>query len=159
MSVVKKYHVKPRLASLIKKPGGMHVGEAIKRGQAVIDERVEEYLSDIDVAMEAMEKLAATPGYDIEEMYVASTRVIAACAVLTDDSLARASRSLCDLIDRASETGKLNPASVKVHLASMRLLHRSEAGPDEREQILDGLAKVVEKQERQAQAEAAKGQA
>ena len=74
--------------------------------------------------------------------------------MLSDESLAQAARSLCDLIDRASETGKINPMSVQVHLASMKLLHRSEAGPDERAQIIKGLALVVEKQERQAQAQA-----
>jgi hypothetical protein len=154
MSVVKKYHVKPRLASMIQKSGGLHVGEAIKRGQAVIDGHREEFLSEIDSAMAAMDALAAQPGYDIEEMYKASTRVISACAVLTDESLAHASRSMCDLIDRASETGRINPMSVKVHLASMRLLHRSDAGPDERALILQGLAQVVAKQDRQAAAQA-----
>ena len=154
MSVVKKYHVKPRLATLIKQSGGMYVGEALKRGQAVIEEHLEDCLSEIDLAMAAMEALAAKADYDIEEMYTASTRVIAACAVLSDESLAQAARSLCDLIDRASETGKINPMSVQVHLASMKLLHRSEAGPDERAQIIKGLALVVEKQERQAQAQA-----
>ncbi|MCI3132089.1 hypothetical protein [Phenylobacterium aquaticum] len=159
MSVVKKYHVKPRLAEMIQKAGGLHVGEAIKRGQAVIDEHREEFLSEIDAAMAAMDALAAQADYDIEEMYKASTRVISACAVLTDESLAQASRSLCDLIDRASETGKINPLSVQVHLASMRMLHRSEASPDERAQILEGLTKVVEKQDRQAAAAQAKGEA
>lgn len=154
MSVVKKYTVKPRLASLIRKPGGLHVGEAIKRGQAVIEDRRELCLNEIDEGLAAMEALFAQPGYDIEEMYVIATRVIGACVIFSDEILASAARSLCDLIDRASETGRINQSSVQVHLASLRLLHRSDAPPEAQAQILQGLTQVVEKQERQAQAQA-----
>jgi hypothetical protein len=148
MSVVRKFHVKARLATLIRQPGGMHVGEALKRGEAALAAQREGCLVHIDAALERIEGLIATPGYDPEVVYEASADIVALCAVFTDDSLASVSRSLCELIDRASEGGTLDDRSVQVHLASMRLLHRTDAGPEARAAIVDGLAKLLDRQSR-----------
>lgn len=148
MSFVRKFHVKSRLASLIRQPGGMHVSEALKRGEAALGEHRESCLAHIDAAFARIEGLIATPGYDPEAVYEASADIVALCAVFTDDSLASVSRSLCELIDRASDGGTLDDRSVQVHLASMRLLHRTGAGPEQRAAIVEGLAKVVDRQSR-----------
>lgn len=149
MSVVRKFHVKTRLSSLIRAPGGLHAGEAIRRGEAVLAEHREACLDRIDEALARLDALFATPGSDPEQMYDTAADIVAFCASPRDGSLAEAARSLCELIDRASDGGRLNRSSVQVHLASMRLLHRTDAGPEARAAILDGLAKVVEKQQGQ----------
>jgi hypothetical protein len=148
MSVVRKYHVKTRLSTLIRAPGGIHAGEAIRRSEAGLAEHHEGCLNQIDEDLARLDVLLATRGFDPEEMYAVASEIVALCAVFTDESLADAARSLCELIDRASDGGRLDHSSIQVHLASMRLLHRTGAGPEARAAILSGLAKVVEKQDR-----------
>ncbi|MFD3263028.1 hypothetical protein [Phenylobacterium ferrooxidans] len=153
MSVVRKFHVTPRLANLIKAPGGLYVPEALKRGAAAMEESRESCLSEIDAALAAMDAMAATPGFDPEAMYDRSAGLISFCGPFADDSLATAARSLCELLDRAGEAGRRDDRGVKVHLASLRLLHRTEADEATRKAILAGLAQVVDRYDRDAKAE------
>ncbi|MES2722636.1 MAG: hypothetical protein V4656_05740 [Pseudomonadota bacterium] len=153
MSVVRKFHVTPRLAKLIKAPGGLYVPEALKRGAAAMEESRESSLSEIDAALAAMDAMAATPGFDPEAMYEQSARLISFCGAFDDDSLATAARSLCELLDRAGEAGRRDDRGVQVHLASLRLLHRTGADEATRKVILKGLAQVVDRYERDAKAE------
>lgn len=153
MSVVRKFHVTPRLAKLIKAPGGLYVPEALKRGAAAMEESRESSLSEIDAALAAMDAMAATPGFDPEAMYEQSARLISFCGAFEDDSLATAARSLCELLDRAGEAGRRDDRGVQVHLASLRLLHRTGADEATRKVILKGLAQVVDRYERDAKAE------
>jgi hypothetical protein len=153
MSVVRKFHVTPRLAQLIKAPGGLYVPEALKRGAAAMEESRETCLSEVDEALATMDAMAATPGFDAEAMYEQSARLISFCGAFDDDSLATAARSLCELLDRAGEAGRRDDRGVQVHLASLRLLHRTEADEATRKVILKGLAQVVDRYDRDAKAE------
>lgn len=150
MSVVRKFHVTTNLSKLIKAPGGMYVAEALKRGAAAVEASRETCLMQVDEALAAMEALVAKPGFDPEEMYELSTRLITFCGVFADDSLATAARSLCELLDRSGEAGRRDDRGVQVHLSSLRLLHRTEADAKTREAILMGLAQVVERYDRDA---------
>ena len=60
--------------------------------------------------------------------------------------------TLCALVGRADEAGRRDDRGVKVHLASLRLLHRSEADEATRKAILAGLSQVVDRYERDAKA-------
>lgn len=153
MSVVRKFHVTPRLAQLIKAPGGLYVPEALKRGAAAMEESRETCLSEVDEALATMDAMAATPGFDAEAMYEQSARLISFCGAFDNDSLATAARSLCELLDRAGEAGRRDDRGVQVHLASLRLLHRTEADEATRKVILKGLAQVVDRYDRDAKAE------
>lgn len=153
MTVVRKFHVTPRLAKLIKAPGGLYVPEALKRGAAAMEEAREACLSEVDEALATMDAMAATPGFDAEAMYAQSARLISFCGAFADDSLATAARSLCELLDRAGEAGRRDDRGVQVHLASLRLLHRTEADEATRKAILQGLAQVVDRYERDAKTE------
>ncbi|MFZ3005512.1 MAG: hypothetical protein WA047_05005 [Phenylobacterium sp.] len=153
MSVVRKFHVTPRLAQLIKAPGGLYVPEALKRGAAAMEESRETCLSEVDEALATMDAMAATPGFDAEAMYEQSARLISFCGAFDNDSLATAARSLCELLDRAGEAGRSDDRGVQVHLASLRLLHRTEADEATRKVILKGLAQVVDRYDRDAKAE------
>lgn len=153
MSVVRKFHVTPRLVQLIKAPGGLYVPEALKRGAAAMEESRETCLSEVDEALATMDAMAATPGFDAEAMYEQSARLISFCGAFDNDSLATAARSLCELLDRAGEAGRRDDRGVQVHLASLRLLHRTEADEATRKVILKGLAQVVDRYDRDAKAE------
>ena len=148
MSNVRKFRVKTRLSSMIKEPGGIHVNEALKRGEAVLAGQTEVCLDQIDVCIARIEALFADPKSDPEEMYRLSTDVVTLCAVLPDPALAEVARSLCELIDQASETGRSKPQAVQVHIASMKLLHRTGLDAAGSQQILDSLNAMVAKLDR-----------
>lgn len=146
MSVVRKYRPKLNLTALMKKPGGMYANEALKRASEALEAMQDECLNGVDDALEKMEALrkgVADKGLDIETMYALSASVIDLCGGVAEEGLETAARSLCDYLDRIGEGERLDLRGVDVHIASMRLLHRSPAPPEARLAILDGLAKVV----------------
>lgn len=68
MSTVRKFRVKTRLASMIREPGGIHISEALKRGDEVIAAQTGKCLDQIDAYPASVETLFADPGHDPEEM-------------------------------------------------------------------------------------------
>ena len=150
MSTVRKFRVKTRLASMIKEPGGIHVSEALKRGEEVIVAQTEVCLDQIDACLASIESLFADPAHDPEEMYRLSTDIVSYCAVLPDSSLSEVARSLCELIDQAVEAGRGRPKAeaVRVHIASMKLLHRTGLDAGASQEILESLTRMVAKFER-----------
>lgn len=148
MSTVRKFRVKTRLSSMIKEPGGIHISEALKRGEEVIASQTEVCLDQIDVCIARIEALFGDPNHDPEEMYRLSTDIVTLCAVLPDPALSEVARSLCELIDQASETGRRKPQAVQVHIASMKLLHRTGLDSSASQEILQSLNKMVAKLDR-----------
>lgn len=148
MSTVRKFRVKPRLASMMKEPGGIHISEALKRGEEAVAGYTEVSLDQIDACIARIEAMAADPRADTEVMYRLSTDIVSLCAVLPDPALSEVARSLCELIDHAGETGRLKPQAVQVHIASMKLLHRTGLDPAASQEILESLVKMVAKLDR-----------
>ena len=145
MTTVRKFRAKTRLASMIKEPGGIHVSEALKRGETAIALQSETSLNLIDVSLARIEALLADPKGDPEEMYRCSTDIVGLCAVLPDPALSEVARSLCELLD---ETGRLKPQAVQVHIASMKLLHRTGLDAQASQEILESLTRMVAKLDR-----------
>ncbi|HWW25749.1 MAG TPA: hypothetical protein VNZ85_07650, partial [Caulobacter sp.] len=56
-----------------------------------------------------------------------------------------AARSLCELLDEADGLTPSTLAGIKVHIASIKLLHRAPDDPALQGPILQGLASVLEK--------------
>jgi hypothetical protein len=133
---------------MIREPGGIHVSEALRRGEEVIAGQTEVCLDKIDSCIGRIEEMFADPGHDPEEMYRLSTDIVTLCAVLPDPALSEVARSLCELIDQASETGRRKPQAVQVHIASMKLLHRTGLDPAASQEILESLNKMVAKLDR-----------
>lgn len=148
MSEVRKFRVKTRLSSMIKEPGGIHVSEALKRGEAVIASQTEVCLDQIDVCIARIEALFADPKGDPEEMYRLASDIVTLCAVMPYPALAEVARSLCELIDQEGETGRRNPQAIQVHIASIKLLHRTGLDAAGSQQILDSLNAMVAKLDR-----------
>ena len=148
MTKVRKFRVKTRLSAMIKEPGGIHVSEALRRGEAVIASRADDYLNEIDVCIASIEANFADPKGDPEEMYRLATNIVTLCAVLPDPALSEVGRSLCELIDQSGETGRRNPQAIQVHIASMNLLHRTGLDLKASQEILDSLRKMVAKLDR-----------
>ena len=148
MTTVRKFRAKTRLSSIIKEPGGIHVSEALKRGEAAIAVQSETTLDLIDVALARIEALLVDPKSDPEEMYRCSTDIVGLCAVLPDRALSEVARSLCEMLDHSSETGRLKPQAVQVHIASMKLLHRTGLDAQASQEILESLTGMVAKLDR-----------
>lgn len=133
------------LSAKMKLPGGMHAGEAIRRADETLLTLQETCLTGIDDALNRMEELIAagkTSQMDLEGMYSVASSVIDLCGGVAQGGLETAARSLCDYVDRIGEGERLDQRGVAVHVASMRLLHRTAATPAERQVVLDGLEQL-----------------
>jgi len=53
---------------MIREPGGIHISEALKRGDEVIAAQTGKCLDQIDAYPASVETLFADPGHDPEEM-------------------------------------------------------------------------------------------
>ncbi|CAN7607422.1 hypothetical protein [Caulobacter sp. LjRoot300] len=156
MSEVKKSRMKPRLGQLMTQKGGMYVAEALKRADATLETLREPSLSGIDDYIAALDALLAADLDDaarIEALYARSGDIVSLSGAELGKAVQVAARSLCDLLDEADGLTPSALAGIKVHVASIKLLHRAPDNPTLQGPILQGLASVLEKQraERKAQ--------
>lgn len=148
MSHVKKSRMRPRLGQLMNQAGGMYVVEALKRADAVMETLREPSLLGIDDYIDSLDQLL-TAGLDdatlVERLYARAGDIVSLSGAERNQAVQIAARSLCDLLD---ETDGLTPsalAAVKVHIATIKLLHRAPDNPELQTPILEGLASVLEK--------------
>ena len=148
MSVVRKFHVPNRLATIMKQKGGIYAHEAISRAEAGVETMREECLQTIvDTMAEIDERFGPASDRDnaqFEELYVLGLRIIDVSGFVTETRLDRAVASLCTLVDNCSEKGRWRWPAVDVHLDAMKLLYANgEAlGVEACEAVLDGLYQV-----------------
>jgi hypothetical protein len=153
MSEVKKSRMRPRLGQLMSQKGGMYVAEALKRADATLETLREPSLLGIDDHVAALDALLASdaePRAKIEGLYARAADIVSLCGAERNDSVQVAAHSLCDLLDGAAGLSPTVLAGVKVHVASIRLLHRADPDPAVHGVVLQGLASVLEKQRGEA---------
>jgi hypothetical protein len=150
MSEVKKSRMRPRLGQLMAdKSGGMYVGDALKRADAALEVLREPSLTGIDEYIGALDRLLAADLDDvvlIKALYDRAADIISLSGAERNAAVEVAARSLCDLIDDAVAVTPTLLAAIKVHVASIKLLHRATADPAMQGPVLQGLAALVEKQ-------------
>ena len=150
MSQVKKSRMRPRLAQLMAdKNGGMYVAEALKRADAVLETLREPSLTGIDAYLAAVEALLETDLDDrtrIEGLYLRASDIVSLCGAERNEAVEVAARSLCQFLDEAAALTPSVLAGIKVHTASIKLLHRAPDNPTLQDAILQGLASVLDKQ-------------
>ena len=149
MSEVKKSRMRPRLGQLMAQKGGIYVGEALKRADATLETLREPSLVGIGhhiAALEAMLASTADGPARIEGLYARAADIVSLCGAERNEAVEIAARSLCDLLDEAGALTPTVQAGVKVHVASIKLLHRADANSAMQDIILQGLASVLEKQ-------------
>ncbi|KRA61644.1 hypothetical protein ASD79_05895 [Caulobacter sp. Root655] len=151
MSQVKKSRMRPRLGQLMaQKSGGMYVAEALKRADATLETLREPSLTGIDGYIAALDALLASDAGDharIEGLYARAADIVSLCGAERNAAVQVAARSLCDLLDGADGLTPAVVAGIKVHVASIKLLHRADADPAMHDVILQGLASVLEKRQ------------
>jgi hypothetical protein len=153
MSQVQKSRMRPRLAQLMAEKGGIYVAEALKRADAALEVLREPSLLGIDGHIAALDALLAS-GADApalcEGLYSRAADIISLSGAERHEAVQVAARSLCELLDEVMDaTEGLPPsalAGVKVHLASIKLLHRTPDDPAVHGPILRGLASLLDKQ-------------
>ena len=158
MNGLRKIHTPPRLAKLMAEKGGMHVSEALKRADAALEALREPSLLTIDDLIARMEALLAhsgDQGLQTAALYRLSAGVIDMSGAESTRAVWVAAHSLCELIDEAGvdeagvgDAGAAPPAilaAVRVHVASIKLLHRAAPDPAVQTPILRGLARVLAK--------------
>jgi hypothetical protein len=149
MSEVKKSRMKPRLGQLMAEKGGMYVAEALKRADATMEALREPSLNGIDEYITALDNLLIASIDDslrIEKLYARAGDIVSLSGAERSEAVQIAARSLCDLLDEASALTPSVLAGIKVHIASIKLLHRAPENPTLQDPILQGLASVLEKQ-------------
>lgn len=150
-SQVRKIRMRPRLAQLMaEKSGGMYVAEALKRADATLETLREPSLTGIDELIVALDALLAAeveaePAARIESLYQLAANIVGLCGAERNAAVQVAARSLCELLDEADGLTPSTLAGIKVHVASIKLLHRAPDNPALQGPILQGLASVLEK--------------
>jgi hypothetical protein len=148
MSHVKKSRMRPRLGQLMNQAGGMYVVDALKRADAMMETLREPSLLGIDDYIGSLDKLLTSGLKDatlVERLYALAGDIVSLSGAERNQAVQIAATSLCDLLD---ETDGLTPsalAAVKVHIATIKLLHRAPNNPELQTPILQGLASVLEK--------------
>jgi hypothetical protein len=148
MSQVKKSRMKPRLGQLMTQKGGMYVAEALKRADATMETLREPSLSGIDDYITALDALLASGLEEtalMEALYARAGDIVSLSGAERNEAVQIAARSLCDLLDEAAGLTPSVLAGIKVHIASIKLLHRAPDNPTLQAPILQGLASVLEK--------------
>ena len=156
MSQVKKSRMKPRLGQLMTQKGGMYVAEALKRADATMEVLREPSLTGIDDYITALDNLLIASIDDalrLEKLYARASDIVSLSGAERSEAVQIAARSLCDLLDEASGLTPSVLAGIKVHIASIKLLHRAPDNPTLQQPILQGLASVLEKQRGESRAQ------
>jgi hypothetical protein len=146
---VKKSRMKPRLGQLMAQKGGMYVAEALKRADATLETLREPSLLGIDDYIASLDTLLASDleeSVKVERLYARASDIVSLSGAERNDAVQIAARSLCGLLDEADGLNPTVLAGVKVHIASIKLLHRADSDPATHGIILQGLASVLEKQ-------------
>ncbi|MBO9709686.1 MAG: hypothetical protein J7521_15895 [Caulobacter sp.] len=148
MSQVKKSRMRPRLGLLMAEKGGIYVAEALKRAEATLETLREPSLNGIDGYIAAMDALLADEASPslIEDLYARAADILSLSGAERNQAVEVAARSLCALLDEAPGLTPAVLAGARVHVASIKLLHRAGDDPSMQGPILEGLAALVAKQ-------------
>ncbi|MEO6339970.1 MAG: hypothetical protein ABIO39_08040 [Caulobacteraceae bacterium] len=149
---VRSLFPKPRLAALMRKPGGVPAVEALAAAGQNLQELRGECLADLEEVLAKIEAMfAAFPStFDdraATELYDLCRSSLGVAGAVGMDAIDTALSSLCTLLDNLKIRRIANVEAVGVHVRSLRVLVRSAdvATPAEMDAILSGLRMVSER--------------
>lgn len=140
---------KYRLAAVLKRPGGITVGKALRDAQKGLDslaapcrDEVDRLLTQLDAAwceLREGEDISA-----VKTMYARTREMIGICHVAGFQAMDEVAFSLCELLDRLPPREVAASEGVIVHMRSLHLLRRGDVIRNEATvaKVLDGLAQV-----------------
>lgn len=150
MSAVRFVFPKPRLAQLLKTPGGLPVAEALERAQNNLEEIRPTCLAELQALLElAQARFDAVADGDgpeaVSELYAIAVRGIGGGEVVKIPAIDSALTSLCDLLDHLRTQGRFDHEAIAVHLQAWRLLVAGDQPPEVGRAMVEGLRKVSAK--------------
>lgn len=123
----------------------------VRGSTSEVEELYSRVEADIAGLTELTQSLDVKDRRQVREIRARTDRARQTAVEASDDCLAGAAESLTGYIDAMGAGGGLDPTVVKMHLASMtRLIELSDQLDGMREQVVDGLKKVVHKRMHQA---------
>ena len=150
MSVVKRFRVQSRLATIAFQGGGLTVNQALKGADEALEPLRPACLAAIDAAIADIDArygrgAPMRAGEPTEDLYLLSSGVIDVAVFVQDSGLVGAAQSLCGLVDLSRELGVWSWDAVDVHIEALKLLRLAGTAMSDaqRSSILDGLAKVT----------------
>ena len=147
MSSVRFVFPKPRLAKLLRMPGGLPVPEALEQAQANLAAIRPTCVAELDSLLaqaEARFEALGTGPDDagMADIYAIAVRGIGGGEVCRLPAVDVALTSLCDLIDHLRSDGRCDRPAIGVHLRAWRLLMSAELPAAGSAALLDGLRQV-----------------
>lgn len=147
MSSVRFVFPKPRLAELLRTPGGLPVAEAVQRAQANLETIRPTCVAELQALLELAEAGFWTLGerFDdagLEGLYAIAVQGIGAGEVCGCPPVDVALTSFCDLLDHLRTLRRHDREAVGVHVRAWRLLMTSDLPQAGVDQVLGGLLKV-----------------
>lgn len=147
MSSVRFVFPKPRLAQLLKTPGGLPVAEALERAQTNLEEirptcnaELQALLELAEVGFEALSATFDDAG--MERIYAVAVRGVGGGQVCGMPGVDVALTSLCDLLDHLRTHRRYDREAIGVHVRAWRLLMTLDLPPEGQNAVLDGLRQV-----------------
>jgi hypothetical protein len=152
MSTVKWIPWTNRLGKLLRQPGGITAGHALRKAAENLESIRETSLSALDEYMARIETLRREAGPEASEevkqkIYRLANDIHGVAGVFGLGQLGEAAFSLCELLDRLHEHGRWSPEAVDVHLAALRLLRHHHEEVDSAA-VLAGLHRITERERR-----------
>jgi hypothetical protein len=146
MSSVRFVFPKPRLAKLLKMPGGLPVAEALERAQANLEMIRPTCLAELQALLELTEARLEAMGREFDDegmadLYAIAVRGIGGGEVCGAPSVDLALTSLCDLLDHLRTTKRYDRPAISVHVQSWRMLMAMGRQPGAAT-VIDGLRQV-----------------
>ena len=150
MSSVRFVFPKPRLAKLLRMPGGLPVPEALAQAQQNLETIrptcTAELASLLELAEARFQGVGTGPDdAGMADLYAIAVRGIGGGEVCGLPGVDTALTSLCDLIDHLRSNGRYDRAAIGVHLRSWRLLMTAGLPQASSTAVLDGLRQVSER--------------
>jgi hypothetical protein len=133
---------------MMRKPGGMRIGDALLKAAANLELIREPCLEDVDEQLERLDRLSSqggeSPDDDLKlEMYRCGNDIHAIAGVFGLVEMGAAAFSLCELIDRLRTSGGWTKPAVDVHLSSLHLLRHP--ADEDRASVVEGLIRLTDK--------------
>ncbi len=137
------------LTKLIQAPGGVRVGDALKKAEQNLAEMREPCLADVDDQQDRLSQLSAAGGDNPDdevkrEIYNRSNDVYAVAGVFGLKDLGAVAFNLCELTDRLRSRGVWSRDAVEVHLRAFQLLRHADPQADH-SSVLAGLERLTNK--------------
>lgn len=147
MSSVRFVFPKPRLARLLKEPGGLPVAEALERAQKNLEEIKPTCLAELQALLELSEARFEAMGEAADEdgmgeLYAIAVRGIGGGEVCGAPAVDDALTSLCDLLDHLRTSGRYDRDAIAVHMGAWRLLLAGGQPTEVARVMVEGLRKV-----------------